>query len=293
MARGLSIQHFLVSGDPGSITCAYMSNWTGQAIKIPRNQLLEARDRPELARPGVYFLFGFSENDPEQRIVYIGESENLMDRIYQQARDSKKEFWEEAVAFSSKDDNLTKGHIRYLEHKLISLALKSAEYDLDNSNKSVKPPLPEAAVAEMDTYLDNLKIILYTLGYTLLREVHASRPGRRKENILKLKMSGVIAEGKPEGNGFVVFRGSVANPKEKTSLPNCYLKLRERLFQKKIIELKDGKRVFSEDYEFNSPSQAAAILLGYPANGRRAWKDASGKTFGEIESEKVAASINT
>ena len=119
---GKTISLYLVNGNPNGIICAYLSNWTGQAIKIPRNLLENSKMRNEINRIGVYFLFGFSEENPDEHIVYIGESDNIYNRLVQHTKDEEKLFWIEAIAFSSKDDNLTKGHIKYLEYKLIKSA---------------------------------------------------------------------------------------------------------------------------------------------------------------------------
>ncbi|MDU5142994.1 MAG: hypothetical protein E6230_12490 [Paenibacillus dendritiformis] len=77
MSRGTTISLFLVDGNPSGIICAYLSNWTGQAVRIPRNLLEKAKTRSEVNRIGVYFLFGFSEQAPDERIVYIGQLDNI------------------------------------------------------------------------------------------------------------------------------------------------------------------------------------------------------------------------
>ncbi|QEY59903.1 DUF4357 domain-containing protein [Pseudomonas sp. C27(2019)] len=38
-----------------------------------------------------------------------------------------------------------------------------------------------------------------------------------------------------------------------------------------------------KNHVFSSPSQAAAVILGSPINGRQAWKTALGKTIAEVE----------
>ncbi|WP_223828154.1 DUF4357 domain-containing protein [Halomonas titanicae] len=43
-----------------------------------------------------------------------------------------------------------------------------------------------------------------------------------------------------------------------------------------------GKLVFTQDFLFLSPTTATGILVGGSANGRLAWKGASGKTLKAI-----------
>lgn len=48
----------------------------------------------------------------------------------------------------------------------------------------------------------------------------------------------------------------------------------------------DSKGILQEDCEISSPSAAASIVTGRNANGKREWKNASGKTLGEYWKKK-------
>lgn len=48
----------------------------------------------------------------------------------------------------------------------------------------------------------------------------------------------------------------------------------------------DGKGILQEDFEISSPSTAASIVTGRNADGKREWKNASGKTLGEYLGKK-------
>ncbi|MCP4219611.1 MAG: GIY-YIG nuclease family protein [bacterium] len=296
MNHGITIKHFLVTGDPSGIISAEMSNWTGQAIKIPGNLLKDAKNRPEVLKPGIYFLFGVSQNPqtPDQKRVYIGESEEVFRRISYHLGTKKLEdfYCDDIVAFSSKDDNLTKAHIRYLEFKLIKMAMKSADYDIHNTQNITnekEPPLPESAKAEMDTYLDNLQIILPTLGFNLLKK--AGNIPRDKQRDFHLDCAGIKASGRISNSGFTVFKGSRAKGEHTTSLGKSYLRLREKLKSTGLLDEREDQLVFKSNYEFSSPSAAAAVIFGYNANGLTAWKNAEGKSLKDAESEELKTGI--
>jgi hypothetical protein len=291
MSRGISITHFLVNGDPEGIICAYMSNWTGQSLKIPRNLLDEGKTRTEINRPGVYFLFGYNEENPNEKLVYVGEAENIVTRLYQHAKDPDKSFWTEAISFTSKDDNLTKSHIKYLEFNLIKIAKKSTNYTVINKTDSSDVTLPETAISDMETYLDNLKIILPTLGHNIIENTNFKQ-STKKTNILHFELGNLDASGAISSNGFIVLKNSKVNKNIKDSLSNGYKTLRQDLIDKKIIEEKNGEMFFSQDYEFTSPSAAGAIIIGYPVNGRINWKYENGKTIKDIEEEKYKENGN-
>jgi hypothetical protein len=43
----------------------------------------------------------------------------------------------------------------------------------------------------------------------------------------------------------------------------------------------------TSDYQFDSPSAAAAVLLGRPASGPVEWKDDSGKSLKQLREEAL------
>lgn len=54
---GKTITQFLVDGSPIGIKTIELSNWIGKALQIPRAKLKEAKNRPEMSQPAIYFLF--------------------------------------------------------------------------------------------------------------------------------------------------------------------------------------------------------------------------------------------
>jgi|GEM_PF-6791535 len=124
---GKNIKLFLLDGTPTGRWICELSNWTGIAYKIPRSMIKACEERPELSSSGVYFLFG--EDDKENKpLVYIGEAENIMTRLKQHL--DSKDYWNEVIVFISKDDNLNKAHIKYLENRFYELAIAARRYAL-------------------------------------------------------------------------------------------------------------------------------------------------------------------
>lgn len=282
--RGITITNYLSTGDPEGVIFAYMSNWTGQAIKIPRNLFADNKGISELLRPGIYFLLGQNTDNPDDKMVYIGEANNLSERIIQHLRDSDKAFAETIICFSSKDENLTVSHTKYLELKIIRHISSSSEFRLTNKKDGNSINLPKMVQDEMDDYFDNMKVILPTLGYSVL---HQSKVTSKKAEVFYLEVSGYKAIGVLTSNGIEVQKGSEMKKEETPSLSGSYSNLRKTIQEKRIVENKFGKLVFIENYEFTSPSTAAAIILGYSVNGRVTWKDKVGKTLKEFEEERI------
>ena len=277
--KSLTITQYLIQGDPEGLVAAYVSNWTGQCLKFPRNLFQIARNREEFKRPGIYFLIGRQPSEIDTWEVYVGESEGLDIRLGEHDRDLKKEFWEQAIVFSSKDENLTKGHVRYLEFRLQEELKLSKRVKLVNIN-STKPKLPEASMADMDTYIDFLKLLMPALGFPFFDKMSPGELGV-KEQSFYLRMSSLNAEGFLTPKGIVVKSGSDISKTSAPALSGNYNLLRQTLAEQKVVDFTTGK--FLVNYEFSSPSAAGAVVLGYNVNGRDAWKTKDGKTINQLE----------
>jgi len=275
-----TIKIFLVHGDPKRLRTAELSNWTGKAVAGPRSEFEEILAREESVNAGVYFLAG---NDPEsgKPAIYVGEAEVVRDRVKAHL---EKDFWNQMAYFISKDENLTKAHIRYLEGKLIDQARQAGRAVVTNGQGS-GAKLPESDREDMEIFLEKINQLLPVLGIELLMPTSAKPLGSAERNVLHCEIKGLRAQGHMSPNGFVVLKDSQAVLAERASAQkypwpiNMRLKLKE---DGALIE-KDGNLVFSRDVEFSSPSAAAAVIHGGHANGLTAWKDNNGKTLKELE----------
>ena len=143
MAIGRSINLFLLDGNPDGVIVGELYNWTGKTYKIPRNSLKELNTRSDLKKAGVYFLFGRDADD--NLAIYIGEAEEVYKRLTQHL---EKDFWSEALIFISKDENLNKAHIKYLENRLHDIAKSTNRYKIDNYVVPTQSSISESDRAE-------------------------------------------------------------------------------------------------------------------------------------------------
>lgn len=277
MAYGKSIELFLVNGTADGLVTAELSNWNGKAIKIPRTDVASC-SREDVTGAGVYFLF--CKEDDGADAVYIGEAENVIERLRQHLRDSQSGretyYWNTAVIFVGND--LNKALIRYLEDRFVNLARECNQYRVLTKNTYSNTVLKESNVASMEEFIDNVKIIINTLGYKVL----APAPEATDETqYLYCKGSGASAKGFLSSGGLTVMKGSRVSETTVPSLETqgkSYFNLRRRLEDDMII--KNG--IFMQDYEFNAPSAASAVVLGHTSNGNIDWKTAEGKKLKEI-----------
>ncbi|WP_288686317.1 GIY-YIG nuclease family protein [uncultured Catenibacterium sp.] len=285
MAYGKSIELFLVNGTADSLIIAELSNWNGKAIKIPRIEVSSC-DREDITQAGVYFLF--CKEDDGSDSVYIGEAENVKERLVQHLRDyqSEKEtyYWSSAVVFIGRD--LNKALIRYLENRFVEIARASKRYLVLTKNTYRNTVMKESQVAVMEEFVDNVKILINALGYKVLEPFAQmdSSTTSVDDELLYITSGSVNATGKVTAEGFVVFAGAAVNEKMSLkSLSPGMLKQRQKLFDSSKVE----NLITTEDILFSSSSAAADFILGYSVSGPRTWKTKDGKSLKEIESNQT------
>lgn len=279
MATGFSVRIFVPAGDPDGLRLVEKSNWTGQGIVFPRAELQQARKRNELNRAGVYVLWGPGESGQLPR-VYVGEGEAVLPRVEQHAR--TKDFWTHAAVFTSKDQNLNKAHVQYLESRLVSLANAAKRSELENGNVPQPPALSEADAADAEAFLQDMLLCLPVVGLSLFEQPRAADTGGQE---LFLSAKNVEAMGLDSAEGFVVRKGATAAKEEAPSMHAYGRDLRRTLAVKGVLSDKGNLFELAQDYTFSSPSTAAAVLLGREANGRTVWKDADGRSLKEIQED--------
>ena len=280
---GKKITLFLIDGIPNGRVTGELSNWTGKAYKIPRIYLTDSANRDELKKPGVYLLFGKDEENND--LVYIGEAEVLYDRLKQHL--SQKDFWNEAIAFISKDENLNKAHIKYLESRLYDIAKKAKRYKIKNEKNPTMPSISEPDRAEMEEFIENIKLLTNTLGHKVFEEIGGDVDKRKRGEFIIKATRGADAKGIPTTGGFLVLKGSKIAKTTVPSYPKPFKQFREKLKRDGVLKEDNNSLIFVEDFEFSSPSTAASIVMGRNANGLKEWKLKNGKTLKEFESEKI------
>jgi len=289
-AAGASIRIFLVDGTSTGLRLVEKSNWTGLGIVCPRSEYGQARQRSEFDRPGVYVLIGPGVSALPQ--VYIGEGDELRSRL--DSHQQSKDFWAWFVAFTSKDDNLNKAHVRHLESRLVELATTAKRSEISNGNIPTHPALSEADTADVENFLREMLLIFPVLevsAFQISSMRSFSQPahvfGATEHATLYLSGPETAATGVDAPEGFIVNAKSHGRLKTVPSMFQWLLNIRKSLEEQRIL-INDGKHlILTQDYAFDSPSSAAGVMLGRSANGRTEWKDAQGQTLKTLQAQAV------
>jgi hypothetical protein len=276
-----TLKIFLVHADAKRLRTAELSNWTGKAVAAPRSEFDALLARDEAQKSGVYFLTG---SDPEtgKHAVYIGEAEAIRDRLKSHL---DKDFWNHIIFFISKDENLTKAHIRYLEGRLIEQARLAAR-SLVKNGQSSGSKLPESDREDMEIFLEKIHQLMPALGADFLVPLASGTAAMNPQEILTCEIKGRKASGAVTSTGFVVFKNSHASLEVRPSAHKYpyVVNLRQKLIDDGTLVTEGDTWIFTRDTEFPSPSSAATVIHGGTANGLTAWKNKKGRTLKELES---------
>lgn len=293
--RGKSINLFLMDGDASGRMKCTLANWTGVAYKIPRTELDKCKERDDLKQSGVYFLFGTSD-ETGKGVVYIGQAgarkngEGILNRLQEHKRNPEKDYWTEAIVFTTSNNSFGPTEISYLENRFCNLAIAANRYEVKNGNDPTPGNITEEKESEMEEFIDYAKVIMGTLGHKLFEPIskpvvkHSdeSTPAPLESISLHLErtvknVGKVEADGSQTAEGFVVLHGSHISLVDDDTIPAV---IKE---QRKKAPI-DEQGVLKEDMLFTSPSYAAMFVIGKSANGLTSWKTADGRTLKSLES---------
>jgi hypothetical protein len=315
MSKGRSLRLFLADGTPGGIITAEIMNWTGHVMTAPRSRLVDLIQRSEAARTGVYILSGGDPDGGYKPLAYVGETDSIRKRLAQHNKDDAKEFWEQTCIITSKDQNLTKAHVRYLESRMIQIAAEAGRAILTNGTAPDMPHLPEADQSDMEFFIDQLRVVLPVLGLDLLKGMTrvmaaptltttltpatevAFAPVAVTFELVSKKYDFRAQAREVEGE-FIVLAGSQAQGSW-IGVPGGYQALRQQLMDEGVLSADEtladnagegGFLRFSRDYAFTKPSAAAAVILGRSSNGRIEWRvQGTQTTYADWQDAQVAA----
>lgn len=293
--HGKNINMFLMDGTAnGRIKCT-LSNWTGIAYRIPRVDLDLCKERNDLKQSGIYFLFGVSDETSEQ-VIYVGQAgarkngEGILYRLQEHRKNPDKDYWSEAVVFTTSNNFFEPTEISYLENRFCAMANDAHRYIVKNGNEPTQGNVTEEKESELEEFIEYAKIIMGVLGHKVFEPlvITESTQGNTtgsigdKHTTFFIKKRGANARAVQTAEGFIVLSGSVLSKDAVPSCPDSAINAREKY--KSVI---DENMVLLKDIPFKTPSGASSFVLLRSSNGNVDWITEQGITFGKFESTKV------
>jgi hypothetical protein len=311
---GRTVQIYMMDGSFLGIRHVEIRNRTIQALAVSHARFPELKEKVLGKRPafeerteewitqaagaGVYFLFTNRDSSESKPKVYIGQSQQVLQRIAQHYA-SEREF-NELIIFVTKDKYI---NANYLEAVLIEKSNSIGRYEVEQNNQR-KPLLAQPDRDAMGEIIEDIKLLLGVLGHPILEPIRAPLIDGPQDGIPEQPARGVLgqelifggngfsARGGVTDEGFSILAGSTARINETAAINEGYKKLRQKLKEDRILEEVNGGLKFREDYTANSSSQAAAIVSGHNRQGPICWKRRSdSKTLKELEAEAVDVQV--
>ncbi len=286
---GKKLTVFMIDGTAYGPRLSEIGNWVGKAIYSPRAAINKIMTRSEFNNPGIYCLKGDPTDEAYDEKIYIGEAENIRTRLKQHLSDPNKDF-KELIFFVSKDELLTKTQIRYLESRLVQIAIDAKTAQIDNGNSPSLPTLHEADISDMEYFLEQIKLILPVMGFNFLISSTAKDEkilSNEKDDFVHetyyIKTNSFKASMKETDQGYIILKGSEAKKRLSNSCTETYRNLRRKLLETKILIEYNDKLIFAEDAVFNSPSAASNMVLGRNSNGFTEWINDKGQSFRDVQ----------
>lgn len=295
MTRSKNINLFLIDGDTSKRIKCSLANWTGVAYKIPKTELDKCKEREDLKQSGVYFLFGVNEETGEN-VVYVGQAgarkngDGILTRLQEHKNNPDKDYWTEAIAFTTSNNTFGPTEISYLENRFCSLGNQAKRYIVKNAVEHTKGNITEEEEekeSELEEFIDYAKIIMGTLGHKVFIPLVETSATSADENgtiftddLLYCSASDAKATGKRTSEGFVVLKGSQISSNLTKSCPDSTLRNRKK-YAKNI----DENYILTEDILFSSPSAAASFVGGASLSGNVSWHNSQGISLKSIDAK--------
>lgn len=215
--------------------------------------------------------------------------EGILNRLQEHKRNPEKDYWTEAIVFTTSNNSFGPTEISYLENRFCGLAVQAKRYVVKNGNDPTPGNITEEKESELEEFIDNAKIIMGTLGHKVFVPLVSAipTPATVSENqtdssdeLLYFNHSGVKDTGKRTSDGFVVLKRSQICSKLTKSCPDSTLRNREK-YASKV----DENFILTEDILFTRPSSAASYIGRASLSGNASWRNSEGITLKNIDAK--------
>lgn len=271
---------YLIDSTPSWIKTVEFSNRLIKWLSIPRKDFKESLKRKELDNSWVYFLLWEDEN--WDNLAYIWQATILWKRLNDHYKNTEKDFWNYAVAFTYKDWTLNESDINYLEKKIIWEADDIWRYKIINWTSWNNWLIQEYRVPDMNEFIEDLKILLSNLWFNVLKELINKKELKDESNIYYLTSRWSNCKWIYSEEWFIVLKWSKISPKEVIPYQRdlWYIEKNRKLLVEQWVVL---DWIFILDHVFKTPTSACNIIAWWNQNGWIEWKNKDWKTLYEIE----------
>lgn len=256
-----------------------------ECFVLPRDMVAEVgKKHPVLHQHSFYILLG--KDKVGRDMAYIGETQDFTDRVIDHKQ--KKDFWNIALVFVSKSNEIFASEVLYLEYLGYQAAVDAGNYIIENPNKVNKQKLSPDKEDEMELFFEDIQFLTRFYGCRVFDKPEPKiEIEKAKVFVMTMPKSGLKATLKfyRESRRYVITAGSYISEKTWNSCPKGLVPLREQVFSNSKLTKKVSDTMYMalEDIEIPStscsPSGAASFCAGTSFQGTEAWIDEDGNKY--------------
>ncbi len=255
-----------------------------ECFVLPRDKVTEiAKKQPHLQRYGFYILLG--RDKKLRNVAYVGQTNDFTTRVTDHKQ--KKDWWDTALVFVSKSNEIYPSEALYLEYLGWKAATEVGNYIIDNTKDINEPPLSEDKQNEMELFFEDIQFLTRFYGCRVF-----DRPERQAtaesymEFTMSLPKSGLKATlyFYKESQRYVIAAGSTIMSQTWDSCSKGMQEFRKQVISDKKLCQNNGElSQLLQDIEIPeancSPSGAASFCVGTSRQGTKDWEDKEGKKY--------------
>lgn len=260
------------------------STKTCRCYVIPYEEIAKISKEYLKDKYAFYVLLGKTSGGRNQ--AYIGQTNDFSVRANDHKQ--KKHWWNLALVFVSKADEIFASEVLYLEYLGWKEASEANVYELDNTKDIKEPSLSEDKKNDMELFFEEIKFLTKFYGCSIFEKQETVLVDNAELLYLSVKKRGINAEVlyNIDLKSYTLLKGSLISVTE-TSCSKETKNIRKKLLQDAALCKIEGDvvRILQDcdiSSESGSPSGVAGVITGTSMQGTTAFKNAEGKTFADL-----------
>ena len=129
---------------------------------LPKDKVAEVGSKHKWMKQHSFYILLGTHPNPGKRIGYVGETNDFTHRVIDHRQ--KKEYWDTALVFISKSNEIYKSEVKYLEYLGLRAANEAANYEIDNTKKVEKETLSPHKENEMNAFFEDILFLTRFYG---------------------------------------------------------------------------------------------------------------------------------
>lgn len=222
--------------------------------------------------------------------AYIGQTNDFINRVADHKQ--KKDWWDTALVFVSKADEIYKSEVEYLEYLGWKKATEAKNYAIMNTKPIKEPKLSEDKKNDMELFFEEIEFLTRFYGCKVFDKIFCTTledDGVYTVFYLSVPKRSIYAKVKyfALSNHYILLEGSTISAFETDSCGKLAKAVREKMISNSELCKHEGNiiRMLADTNIPNKtgkPSMPAEVITGYAMQGTTAFKNKEGKTFAEL-----------